>query len=463
MKVIFLRFTAVLFVLVGTSCSKSFFDIDDNGGSFVINNVKDVQRELDNVYKVFGSSNFYGRNVIAIGDMASDNAIAKSSNSSLLKFNRYSFKDSDGDLLAIWIAGYRLVSQATNIIYGIERIESGVTGPDKVLLDNLHAQALGLRALSNFTLVNIFGYSYSEETKSGLGLVLLRNEASDISGRASIETTYSFIEKDLDEADELFKNIDVKFSGLEFNALAIKTLKARVLMFKHDYEGVIKITAEIMDSNLDLIGNGSTYYDMWGSVSLSTEDVFVIAKDFQSYSSSLNSLYTINKVELSSSLKALFGENDYRTKVLAYEEQDMWNPAKFRGTLESTRDYNIPVFRLSEVYLLSAEAKARIGNSSAIDDLFEVAKRNDDLTLGNIPTAKDSLLKFIAEENRREFYQEGHRLYDMRRTGEIMSDRLDLNMGEFDAQKFVYPIPLIEIQASKIKQNDWLSGMPNNN
>ncbi|MDR2499138.1 MAG: RagB/SusD family nutrient uptake outer membrane protein, partial [Tannerellaceae bacterium] len=94
--------------------------------------------------------------------------------------------------------------------------------------------------------------------------------------------------------------------------------------------------------------------------------------------------------------------------------------------------------------------------------LFEIAQRNPDLKKEDLPTGKAELLAFISVERRRELFQEGHRYFDMRRTGELMT-RVGGNfpISNWDVSKFVFPIPANEINASGLEQNTgWSSALP---
>ena len=67
-----------------------------------------------------------------------------------------------------------------------------------------------------------------------------------------------------------------------------------------------------------------------------------------------------------------------------------------------------------------AEAAAQSGDvSGARKELLNTAKRNPAIrTEDDLPGTKEALLAFIAEERQRELFEEGHRWYDARRTGE---------------------------------------------
>ena len=447
----------LILLQISTSCSKNFLNIGEG------NTINNIELNLKNTYFNFASPDFFGRNIITIGEFASDNAVNKSFND-IQPFYNYSIRTDNSTLLDTWMRGYRVYHNSTCIISDIEKMKVDASESTKSKLESMEAQSYSLRALTNYYMVNSFGFPYSFNPNSNLGLVKVNDCESSDNYRSTVYETYNTIIEDIDLAIKLFDESEESLTPYALNKDAMLVLKSRVYMHLEKYDEVVEFTSEIINSSYQLVGSESAYFSMWGSSSLGFEDIFVLGKDYQSYnySTSLNTLFGVDKTEMSKTLKNTFSENDYRLKVLNFKSGQGY-PGKYRGTIENKQVYNVPVFRLSEVYLLAAEAKAQLGDASAIDDLYEIAKRNVDLVITDIPTDKDGLLNFISEERRRELYQEGHRWFDMRRTGEIMSDRNDLDGGSFDVQKFVYPIPLYEINASGIQQNDWLPGLPNQN
>ena len=86
------------------------------------NTVQDVQNGLNGIYYALGHYYFYGRNVVALGDIAADNAVASAATGHFLSLNRYNFSDTDGDLNYIWIGGYRVLDRTTRTIQGAYRL-----------------------------------------------------------------------------------------------------------------------------------------------------------------------------------------------------------------------------------------------------------------------------------------------------------------------------------------------------
>ena len=101
-------------------------------------------------------------------------------------------------------------------------------------------------------------------------------------------------------------------------------------------------------------------------------------------------------------------------------------------------DDNIYIFRLAELYLLRAEARnLESGNIALIlDDINTIRNRAG---LDSIQTATHvDLVDIIDQERRAEFAFEGHRRFDLIRTGKIKEV-----LGITDDQIY-YPIPLSE-------------------
>lgn len=159
---------------------------------------------------------------------------------------------------------------------------------------------------------------------------------------------------------------------------------------------------------------------------------------------------------MSKAVENAFAAEDARAAILnrvAY---------KFCGTSTSQATSNIPVFRKSEMYLIIAECEARMPEGSveaAQEALFYTAKRNTALTENDLPQTKEELIDFIAEERIRELFQEGHRWFDARRNGLILSSE---NYADFEVAKFVYPIPADEINAGFCTQQNegWEEALP---
>jgi hypothetical protein len=139
----------------------------------------------------------------------------------------------------------------------------------------------------------------------------------------------------------------------------------------------------------------------------------------------------------------------------------MWKyPPNTGESSSSGRDYaNIKVLRLSEVYLIAAEAAARSGNNEdAVKYLDPIAKRG---LAANSVAGTTVTLNRVLEERRKELVGEGHRFFDAIRNHKritrtqglayphlptILPDAWDF---DWDYYKVVLPIPKAEMDANE--------------
>ncbi|HZY35567.1 MAG TPA: RagB/SusD family nutrient uptake outer membrane protein [Mucilaginibacter sp.] len=118
------------------------------------------------------------------------------------------------------------------------------------------------------------------------------------------------------------------------------------------------------------------------------------------------------------------------------------------------------VLRLAEQYLVRAEAKANLGDATAVNDLNVIRNRAG---LPNYagPTDKTSLLAAILHERQVELFSEwGHRWFDLKRTNNINSvmgspgNVCKAKGGIWNPDWALLPLPLQELQVnSKLTQN----------
>jgi len=126
-------------------------------------------------------------------------------------------------------------------------------------------------------------------------------------------------------------------------------------------------------------------------------------------------------------------------------------PAKYDGLNPDLSTYApgyYTVLRISEQYLIRAEAKARQGTdlSGAADDINQIRNKNG---LGNTDAATaEQLLDAILKERRIEFMAEwGHRWFDLKRFGKASSVLGAIATKQpWSENKLLMPIPSQEIQ-----------------
>lgn len=115
------------------------------------------------------------------------------------------------------------------------------------------------------------------------------------------------------------------------------------------------------------------------------------------------------------------------------------------------------VFRLSEMYLIAAEASMKLGNTGAAATYVNVVRKraalpgkSDQMTV----SAADMTLDFILDERAREFVGEQLRWFDLKRTGKLIERLTKYNPDAATNVKpyhLIRPIPRVEIDVLQNK------------
>lgn len=456
-----------------SSCGDSFFDVkmDQNiETKDAYKNVQDVKNGMIGAYYALGQYRFYGRNVVAIGDICSDIAQGDPSSGHFVDLGNYQFGDTDGDLTDTWDYGYKIIDRCVRTIQGAEALRAA--GEDKGAedqIDSYLSQCYALRALTTFTMTNIWGKPYKAGgNNTQLGICLLDKEPLEPFvniQRSTVEDCYKQVCSDIELALKYYAG-EGEMNGAPqfyFNEAAIYALKARVNLYMGKYAEALAAANEAIKLRASGDVSNEGYVSMWSSTAITDEDILTIAKsdDDNLSANALNTLYGSYGAEFTNELYGVFGDDDARADLLdkyAY---------KFCGTSTSQATSNIPVFRKSEMYLIVAECQTQLGNIEAAREALAYTVKRDisfvdedgNVDVSKLPDSKEKMMSFIQDEYTRELFQEGHRWFDARRWG------LKLNCAKFknfDVSNFVFPIPADEINAGFCtQQNDgWEDSLP---
>lgn len=392
-----------------------------------IKDKKGIEKGILGAYTSFQALGYYGRSYIIFSDLAADNLEqpVDGTAASYTQIDNNAVLPENAGIADIWAAGYEGINIANNIIAKVPGI-SDMTSEEK-------NQALGelyfIRAFNHFSLVNWFGAIpiKTEPTAGATGLDVARDPVAKV---------YDQIIADLTFAEENLMAGGTKVRASKYAATA---LLARVYLYKGDY-------ANAKTKAADVITNGG--YDL-----LDYADVFT--------DESAESIFEIDFTELNRNRiaeynfpKTLNGRREVAptaSMLAAYETGDerFAGSIAFSGPLAYAIKYddlslgadNVIILRLAEMYLIRAEAEAELeGNVSAIQNDINVIRTRAKLPDTSASSFAD-LLRVIEKERRVEFAFEGHRWFDLVRTGRAVDVLLNVN----NVNQTLWPIPLSEI------------------
>lgn len=143
-----------------------------------------------------------------------------------------------------------------------------------------------------------------------------------------------------------------------------------------------------------------------------------------------------------------FSPNDLRkthwTKAVTDGTTTWYHPYKYKySDTDSSKEYSI-VFRLGEMYLIRAEARANSGDlTGAKEDLNKI--RNTAGLLDTDAISQTEILDAILQERQLELFTEfGHRFFDLKRFNKIQSVLSAAKTG-WDTHDALFPIPETEL------------------
>jgi starch-binding outer membrane protein, SusD/RagB family len=464
------------FLLLGfTSCKKEFLDVKPtNAGDAetAIQTAADAKVMINGLMSKMTSSDYYGRNFILYGDVKGGDLTISSQGRGLDALYTFNHSKSSNNYSGFWNQIYHCLLQANNIITNIDRLKAAGTTEN---FDSYKGQALTARALMLFDLVRLYGKPYTQDKASyGVPNITQPLEASAQPLRASVEENYTQILKDLKEAEPLLSKS--KSNGY-LNYYGNKAIQARVYLTMAKYTEALSAAQEIIASNVYKLYSNTEWVPSWktqfGSESIFELGIFPSESDLGS--SSLG-FYLRRKQHGSNQALGWFMASDYFLNRLKQDANDVrWGVMsadessttrlgasyKHSGsiTLEgdgkgSSTAVNIKVIRVSEIYLIAAEAAYYSDKTLAANYLNQIRKRSPTLAAA---TATTITLDMIMEERSKELFTEGQRFFDMLR----LNQQITFN-DEFGSitvpsrpktidrtfQKVILPIPQDEINAN---------------
>lgn len=416
-----------------SSCDDDFLDVTpSNSGdaSTSIQTLADAKVMLTGIMSNMTSSNYYGRNFILYGDAKGGDLTTFSMGRGLDGLYSFNHSPTTGSYSGFWNSIYNSILQTNNLIVNIEKLQAAGVEAN---FDDVKGQALTARALMYFDLVRIYGKPYSYDKESyGVPNILVPLDALEQPLRASVATNYNQIITDLIAAQPLLSKS--KTSGY-LNYYANLALQARVYLNMEQYPAALTAAQEIIDSGVYSLYSNSEWVNSWAG-QFGKESIFELAilpSEADLGNSSL-SVYLRRSGHGSASAIGQFiasdyylnrlGEdpNDVRWGILDYDEVSathMGASYKYSGDIALAGDgkstvtaVNIKVIRLSEIYLIAAEAAFHSDKDLAATYLNAIRKRAPDLAPATDGTIS---IDMILDEKSKELFTEGQRYFDLLR------------------------------------------------
>lgn len=474
---------------------------------------EEINASIVSMYAFLKSPRMYGRDLIAIPEALADNGFATNKSGRLLPESNNNFgAHFTGN---IWTISYSAINQINLTLEAIPTLQvaPAVTAAEKALWEG---QLYFLRGLYYFELMKAYAYTplatVPTQDRGGVvvslkGFATLEEAKASKPSRQSIDSVYKVIIADLKRAET-----NLASSGTEKTVAtkqAAQALLSRVYLYAKDYANSKTYSDLVIASSASRMSDQSDYVVNWRSAehketifqikyTLNSENIGVneslqtsfttlsapaplpaVTLGFGDLVPSLSLLNALGITLTGGNTNTVFTGNNAGISARSTDVRNLlYEPGttgrgksyvettKFLGKNGFPNLDNVPVIRISEMYLNRAEAFATLGSSvysveSARSDLKFIKSRRYVGYVGSAIETSDNALtpsqlyEEILVQRRIEFAFEGHRFHDIKRLGrDIIKSAPSTLVVPFTDARILAPILQADVDGNpNLRQN----------
>lgn len=468
-------------VLLGTSCEDFLEQYPSTAlpADQAIQSVNDLQNAVNGVYTQLIEANlptyatYYAGDYIAFGDLRGDDMTFILNANQISPVARFGYDKNSNYSNIFWKMPYISLARANDILAVVEGVE--VDAGEEATYNDLVGQLHAMRALLHFDLARTF-CQFPTALHSGMtmtspdGGIPLANTKFPVDyqpTRSTLQETYDFILDEFDEAIRLMNSEpNIQESYGYFNIHSAKALKAKALLYLGEYEDAKNLAIETINNMGDAgyrLANRGEYRDMWGQTA--QPEFLLEFITTLNYNGQRNSIgyyadpdgygefgctdQFVNFMNLN--------PNDIRNDVVVEKISEEgigqgYYPDKYPGRLGSLYVNNPRVIRVSEVYLIAAEAALHNNEPGVAAEYINALRQQRISGYSDVATVN---LTDILNERRRELFGEGERSFDVWRNKlSLVNTDFSTEAVNYDNYRIQMAIPQRESDISpELKQN----------
>ncbi|PZP52604.1 MAG: hypothetical protein DI598_00390 [Pseudopedobacter saltans] len=445
------------------SCSKGLdlepTDVFSDANAFTT--ISDAQAGAYEAYARFGTA--YSNNLY-VNALVSDEATLGTGNGGqgALTYRLQFSADNTtgGDVIAAWGSYYSTIDQTNRILNYIPTVTA--TAAQEPRRNIIKGQMFGLRGMSEFELLQAYTKRYDASNTDGVPLVTNYSAANvnNKPARSTVAQVVTQIQNDLDSASTLLSS--QAFSDTNVNIINVSAYKARLAMYMGDYQTAITNANTVISSGAKTLSPRADFSNIWTDAN-TNETLFRIRYTGTGIGALWTTTGGLIYIAPSSQLISTFATTDIRlTAYIGGSATNGYYVNKYYTSSLGGRIVSEKVIRIAEMYLLRAEANARLSSgdiTSATSDLNAVrAARISGYTSATFSSRAD-LITAIMQERYKELCFEGLRYFDLKRNSLPLERSLaDASPAwqslAADSYRWVLPIPQAELNTNpNIQQN----------
>ena len=431
-----------------TACSKQL-DLQpkqDVDATDAIKTPENVDAAAVGMYSLLGGGALYGTNLLLLPDLqASDDYVSwRGSFQSFRQVYNKNMARDNAEALRTWTTGYEAINMANTVLEALNIVT------DADMKQQLEGEALFVRGIMHFELVRYYAAPWGASAgNSQPGIVIKTKATKDETAaferkpRNTVSEVYAQAINDLTAATQKLPETN----GTRANKYAAYAFLSRVYLQQHDYANALAAANEVIESGeFELNASISAVFDNKNT----RESIFEIQQNDQNNAGTANdgmatffaSLVGIGRadVRMLSDFLDTYDANDLRLSQWYYEGVGA-RPGNMYCSKWKSFSQNLPIIRLSEMYLTRAECNVRLSSSVGDTPENDVAKIINPLRV-TLPVITNPTLDDILDIRYHELAFEGLRIHDVK--------RLQIMTGDYDwnADELVFPIPQREVDAT---------------
>jgi starch-binding outer membrane protein, SusD/RagB family len=502
----YILFLSGFFYLTG--CNLDVIPSDSLTGDQITNTSDGLINLVNGCYAQFKdypdpntSNNWYLRQYYHLSDFAGDDIVCGYKTEDDL-INSFRYKDRasiKSNINSFWEVSYK-------VIYGANvAIKMANEKGNDEMTNQLKGECYFLRAFSTHSLVRLFAKPYSQANLSSPG-VILRESSLDGApkARATLSETYDYIVSSLRTAaglmsEEIPEARNTKGYATKYSAWA---LLSRVYLYMGDWQNCITYADSVINSGYYSLETADAFPGYFAQAKSESETIWCIPftitddkKEASVASMIYNGASCWGEEGASPSLLAEMGfgtdlmQVDQRWSYIETANPGLKNGVNIYYVKKFSEQDNLPtlsspvMLRLAEVYLNRAEALANTGSTDeALADLNEirtnrmVVPEGGDLNDYLYDASRDNITEntiedVVLKERRIELAFEGHRIFDLMRTGkDLVRNYWGYHLDSYNGipsssepglnapgvvihagdPSMIYPIPSSELSTNKL-------------
>ncbi|MBD2751451.1 RagB/SusD family nutrient uptake outer membrane protein [Spirosoma validum] len=374
--------------------------------------------------------------IVIAGDFTADNIKHNGTFASYQEFGTKQITSTNSDVQDFWASVYRTIYVANFILEKLPTV-SGVTEDSR---KQLIAEARFLRGLANFYGVYTFGdIPLATNTDQATNRNIPRTAKATV--LTAVLADYTAALADLPD--------DSSTGAAYVSKRVVQAALARFYLYQKNWvQAETNATTVISSAKFTIVPDFNTIVNQ----NFTAESIFEVGYTQSDDPATLNNLF-VSRREVIPSDQLIIALNSTESGTRAatakfdFAQQkgsdNGWTVQKYGTAIAGNA--NIVVFRLAEMYLIRAEARAQqgklSGTSGAVADVNVLRTRAKGVALA-VGSQADILLA-IERERQYELAFEGHRWYDLVRTGRAQAV-MSAFSPNWNSRYELWPIPQSE-------------------